>query len=104
MPYNLRYSGDGGDVYTSYATKTDDTSVYIKNNGDVRVWANVEVAGSSKNYNWNGQYILAPIGIGYKIDNSVWETFHRNMNVRLCLTPETHSSCYIHGVWSPDSI
>lgn len=104
IPYNLRYSGDGGDVDTGYGYKTDDSSVYIKNNGDCRVYVSIRTHNSSNNYVWGGGYVLAPLGQGFKIDNNVWETFHNPINIYLGLTPEWESPCNIYGVWSPDSI
>lgn len=102
--YYVRYNGDGGDVYTTWEEKQDSTSVYIKHAGNVGVYASIRVAGYSGNFTWSGNYVSVPTGTGYYITNRVRETFNKDVMIRLGLSPATHTSTTIHGVWSPDSI
>lgn len=111
--YYQRYTGDGGDVSSGARTKTDDSYVYIKHAGDVGILVAIHVVGYEGNYtgmHGNGNYVGVPLGVGYKITNYVAESFRldyengRYKNIALRMSPNTHSPCYIHGVWSPDSI
>lgn len=114
--YYERYDGMGGDVWLPYRRKEDDSSVYICHQGDVNTLVSVRVQGQNGIYSGtsgmdgNGSYVAAPTGQGFYIINYVAESFpaeyaSRNYKyITLALTPSTHRPCYLHGVWSPDSI
>lgn len=100
--YELRYSGDGGDVSTPKREKTDATSAYIKHGGTVNAWASVRAYNGS-NQSANGGYYAANMGVGTYLPSYVYENYGRSM-CYLKLSPATHSPTTVYGVWSPDSI
>ena len=96
---------------TGYATKTDDSYVYIKHGGPYGVQVAVQVYGYSGNYtgmNGTGGYVSVPVGVGRFVTNYVVESFRDSYNkgqyknIRLQL--KSSSAGEKHGVWSPDSI
>ncbi len=106
-PYAFTYNGNGGNVSTSNRWKEDDSSFYVLHNGDVRAFVNL-IDENGRNCSIN-KYYKVQIGVPHFLYNDVFENYdlvvgRDKMQVRLLLSPETHTRTNLHGLWSPDSV
>lgn len=106
--FNIRYSGDGGDVSAEERAKLDYTSSYIYNTASdcdffVNIYGTVKADGTRGCKNCSIEtYKDIRVGHAYYLTNYVKEWGYSYC--KPVMTPSTHSPCYIIGKWSPDSV
>ena len=97
---SYQYNSTGEGFATVTRDKTDYTSAYIFHYGIDS--ANVQVRNGGVNYSANGGSYWVEAGSRAYLPNYVKENGLNNCY--LYITPFSGESCYMYGVWSPDSI
>lgn len=95
-----QYNSTGSGFATPTRDKTDYTSAYIYHYGVNS--AMVQVRSGGVNYSANGGSYFVAAGSSSYLPNYVKE--NGRGNCYLYITPSPAVSCYMYGVWSPDSI
>lgn len=108
-PFNFYYNGDGGDRSVPARPKTDATSVYLYNTNSgctllATVWSTNKAGSSFSKLQDCSVSSYTPVSVGQAkyLPSWVYEWGYEFCTVTL--TPNIHSSCYLIGKWSPDSI